>query len=138
MRDIRVWLLFVLAAAAGLCAGAYFSLQVGSVRGANIAPAWTETVTRPFEPTIDQAKAAARSAEDTTPATLAVLGLLAGVAAFFFGLARRGFAAALAWFVGVVLLFAVAWPLAVICIVAITVFGLIGLILSPSRRARRA
>jgi hypothetical protein len=49
------------------------------------------------------------------------------VACFFNGLSRMGFAAGLAWFVGVILLFGIAWPLALICAVAITVYGLGGL-----------
>jgi hypothetical protein len=43
---------------------------------------------------------------------------------FFAGLSRMGFAAGLAWFAGVALLTVVAWPLGLVCALAIVCYGL--------------
>lgn len=51
--------------------------------------------------------------------------LVLGVVMFFVGLGKMGFAAGLAWFIGLVLLAIVVWPLAIVAGLAIAAYGLL-------------
>lgn len=60
--------------------------------------------------------------------------LVLGVVMFFVGLGKMGFAAGLAWFIGLVLLAIVVWPLAIVAGLAIAAYGLLKFVSEDLKR----